>query len=492
MFCLVSCGETPKPASPGTDASNTAHASVGSERANEAAIRANLAKLSPEDQKLAAEQRYCAIESEHRLGGMGTPYKIMLQDQPVFLCCKGCVKRAETRPEQTLATVKRLRAVSGTGSPAEKPLASTTVQPQPRVAILRVPHGGIQPQVVVDAREVVHLIYFQGDPGHGDVFYVRSTDGGQAFSQPLRVNSTPGSAIAIGNIRGAHLALGKNGRLHVAWNGTDKAEPRGPGNAHPMLYTRSNEEGIAFEPERNVMRRAYGLDGGGSVAADQAGNVFVAWHAPEPGKQGEENRRVWVAHSADEGKSFASEQPAFAEATGACGCCGLRTFADHNGTVYLLYRSAIQHVNRDMYLLTSTDHGKTFRGEDVGKWEIGGCPMSSAAFAEGSGSTVAAWETNEQVYFTRIELETGKHPEPVAAPGDARGRKHPAVAVGSGGETILVWTEGMGWNKGGSVAWQVYDKAGQATSEKGSAEGVPTWSLVAVFARPAGGFTVLY
>jgi len=29
--------------------------------------------------------------------------------------------------------------------------------------------------------------------------------------------------------------------------------------------------------------------------ADDAGNVGIAWNAPEPGGIGEENRRVWLA-----------------------------------------------------------------------------------------------------------------------------------------------------------------------------------------------------
>jgi hypothetical protein len=55
--------------------------------------------------------------------------------------------------------------------------------------------------------------------------------------------------------------------------------------------------GTAFEPQRNVMRIAAGLDGGGSVAADGAGDVSVTWRAPDLHSQGEENRRVWVARS---------------------------------------------------------------------------------------------------------------------------------------------------------------------------------------------------
>jgi hypothetical protein len=361
-----------------------------------------------------------------------------------------------------------------------------------KVTVLRVPNRGIQPQVAVDEKGVVHLIYFTGEPAAGDIFYVHSQDSGASFSRPLRVNSQPGSAIAIGNIRGAHLAVGKNGRVHVAWNGSGKAEPKGLDGASPMLYTRFNDPATAFEPQRNIIQSAAGLDGGGSVAADQSGNVYVAWHAPAPGGAGEDERRVWIAHSSDEGNSFSREQPAYSQTTGACGCCGMRAFADSKGSVYLLYRSATEQVHRDMYLLTSTDHGAKFQGEDISPWKIGSCPMSSACFAQSAGGVLAAWETKGQVYYAHIDPETSKRSKPVEAAGPPRGRKHPAVAGNAKGETILVWTEGMGWNQGGSLAWQVYDKAGKLTAERGKADGVPTWSLVAVFARPDGGFTVIY
>ncbi len=392
------------------------------------------------------------------------------------LLLAGCNDGASVKPKGPEA------AKTGTDQ-AERPAT---------VTVLRVPDKGIQPQVAADSRGTVHVIYFAGDPVGGDIFYIRSEKRGDTFSRPIRVNSGPGSAIAIGNIRGAHVALGKSGRVHVAWNGSGKAEPKGPGGATPMLYARLNDAGTAFEPQRNVMRSAAGLDGGGSVAADEAGNVYVAWHAPGPDAKGEGSRCVWVARSTDDGKTFTPEKRANAEPTGACGCCGLRAFADAKGTVYVLYRAAREDVHRDTYLLSSADKGDQFRSEKVHEWELNACPMSSAAFAEGAGGVAAAWETNGQVYYCRIDQATGKRSPPVAAPGEAKGRKHPAIAVNAEGKTVLVWTEGMGWNKGGSLAWQVFDKGGTPTGEKGRADGMPTWSLVAVFARPDGGFTVLY
>jgi hypothetical protein len=381
-----------------------------------------------------------------------------------------------------------LAAALTTAALADADKTDAKKESAPQVHRLRVPQGGIQPQAVVDGKGVLHLIYYGGDARHGDIFYVHSRDNGGTFSRPLRVNSGAGSAIAIGNIRGAHLAVGKKDRVHVAWNGSGKRGREEEG----MLYARSNDDGTAFEPQRNVIAAANGLDGGGSVAADEDGNVYVVWHAPTPGGKGEENRRVWVARSNDDGKTFAHEKAAFDKDTGACGCCGLRAFADRKGNVYVLYRSATRHVQRDTYLLRSTDNGAHFRGDDVHPWKIEACPMSSFAFAEGAPGVLAAWETNGQVYYARIDPATGKRSPPVAAPGESRQRKHPVVAVNDKGQILLAWTEGMGWQRGGSVAWQVFDANGRPLEEKGRADGVPAWSLIAVTPRGDGGFTLLY
>ncbi|HET8548271.1 MAG TPA: sialidase family protein [Bryobacteraceae bacterium] len=377
---------------------------------------------------------------------------------------------------------------------ADKPIESRRVQ------LYRVPEQGIQPQVAIDRSGNLHLAFYSGDARSGNVYYVRSADGGATFSIALRVNSQEGSAVAAGTIRGAQIAFGKNGRIHVAWNGSMQAEPKGPlnpdsgRNGMPMLYARLDDGGAAFEPQRNLMRNSYGLDGGGSIAADTAGNVYVAWHGlgkADAGK-GEGGRQVWIARSRDEGKTWTEDEKAWQKPTGACGCCGMKIFADPQGGVHALYRSATESVHRDTWLLSSGDKGKSFDGRLLHKWDVNACPMSSMDFAANGKAVIGAWETGGQVYWARIDGGHQQSVQPITAPGEGKGRKHPRVAVNHLGDVLLVWTEGTGWQRGGSLAWQVYALDGRATSVQGQTAGVPVWSFGAAAALPDGRFTILY
>jgi hypothetical protein len=360
----------------------------------------------------------------------------------------------------------------------------------PQVSIERVPNNGLQPQIAVDSRGALRLVYFAGEPGAGDLWYVKRAPSEHGFSKPIAVNSQKGSAVATGTIRGAQIALGQGDLLHVAWNGSAKAEPKGPGrHAFPMLYARVSDDEATFEPQRNLIQHAYGLDGGGSLAADRRGNVAVVWHA---GESGEARRRVWLALSEDNGRTFQEERAIDANEQGACGCCGLKAFADRQGGIYVLYRSARDGQNRDMELLAAASPAQPFTQQRVDRWKVAACPMSAEAFAETGNAVLAAWETEGQVWLARIEKGTARSAKPVAAPGRGRNRKHPALAVNAAGDVLLAWTEGTGWQRGGDVAWQVFDARGRPTAASGRGTGLPAWSFPAAYAEADGSFVVMY
>jgi Cu(I)/Ag(I) efflux system membrane fusion protein len=79
------------------------------EEAQERGARAELAKLSAADRRLAEAQRFCPVKTKNRLGSMGPPFKTTIDEQTVFLCCGGCEEEAKADPKKTLATVEDLK-----------------------------------------------------------------------------------------------------------------------------------------------------------------------------------------------------------------------------------------------------------------------------------------------------------------------------------------------------------------------------------------------
>jgi Cu(I)/Ag(I) efflux system membrane fusion protein len=87
----------------------------------DAKIHASLAKLSREDRKLVDAQHFCPILSDNRLGSMGVPIKVMVEGQPVFLCCPVCKDKALADPKGTLAKVAQLKKGTKPASVAAEP-----------------------------------------------------------------------------------------------------------------------------------------------------------------------------------------------------------------------------------------------------------------------------------------------------------------------------------------------------------------------------------
>lgn len=74
------------------------------------------------DAALVAKQGTCPVMDES-LGSMGTPIKVMVGDKPIFLCCKGCVKKIQSEPAKYLAMVHGEEGVSqGEGESGSVPI----------------------------------------------------------------------------------------------------------------------------------------------------------------------------------------------------------------------------------------------------------------------------------------------------------------------------------------------------------------------------------
>lgn len=182
------------------------------------------------------------------------------------------------------------------------------------VRVENVPERGLQPEVAVDSNSVVHLVYLRGDPKAADIRYTSRLPG-REWRASKTVNTTPGTAVALGSIRGPQIALGAQATVHVVWNGV--AED-GATQA-PLLYSRLVAGANEFEKQQDLLIGTTALDGGASVAADGKGSVWVAWHANPPGNTPDESQRVvFLRSSQDEGHQFNAPEALNATTPGVC------------------------------------------------------------------------------------------------------------------------------------------------------------------------------
>lgn len=67
------------------------------------------AEQTTADDRLAIEsQRFCPVMRQP-LSARGTPWKVLVDGQPVFVCCRECISQVEMQPAAYLAEARRLR-----------------------------------------------------------------------------------------------------------------------------------------------------------------------------------------------------------------------------------------------------------------------------------------------------------------------------------------------------------------------------------------------
>ncbi len=97
-------------------------------------IPVTLAALNEADRAGIARQKVCPVMGG-RLGGMGTPVKVLLGDQPIYLCCKGCLGKIQKNPAAYLP--KSTPAQTGNGAATSNKLTVSTSTSADRTAIAR-------------------------------------------------------------------------------------------------------------------------------------------------------------------------------------------------------------------------------------------------------------------------------------------------------------------------------------------------------------------
>jgi hypothetical protein len=352
------------------------------------------------------------------------------------------------------------------------------------VITVRLPVGSMQPRLVACKDGHSEIVFLQGNPDASDVKLVGLSATG-ALAQPVTISTEDTQAVAKGTVRGPSIALGASESRLVLWHGRNGSAQGGKGSA--LYFARVGTDGKASKAV-DLMGTTTALDGGAAIAADGRGSVWVVWHALPAGKNGESERRIFIRHSRDNGNTFSEPWPIQGEDQGVCACCGLAADLDDAGALHVLYRTAENGKQRGVRLLT-LPAGATAGSKPVvpttDRWNLAGCPMTTAAWMRSKTGIAASWVTEFKLQFSGQGLET------VRLEGSQAGQNHPRLARNATGHVLVMWAEGSMWGKGGELVTQTFNAAGKPTGPA-LRQSLPTWSYGACTSLADGRFVVVF
>src|SRR2546425_5930644 len=137
-----------------------------------------------------------------------------------------------------------------------------------RVNVIRVPGDAKVVKAQLGADGTIHLL-LDADDGPR---YVKSTDAGVSFSAPMKIVDAGSQKPGL-KFQGEDLAVGKNGRVHVALS-NNAWKLKLPEEEWGFYYASLAPGANAFSPVRNLNGKP---SEGFSLAADERGNVSVSF-----------------------------------------------------------------------------------------------------------------------------------------------------------------------------------------------------------------------
>jgi len=299
--------------------------------------------------------------------------------------------------------------------------------------------------------------------------YVKSQDAGATFSAPMAIVDAGSQKPGL-KFHGEDLAVGKDGRVHVALS-NNAWKLKLPEEEWSLYYASLAPSAKAFSPLRNLNHKP---SEGFSLAADQRGTITACFLSG----------KLYVMVSRDNGATF-SASAELNPAWDPCNCCTTAAVYGADGKLALLYREETNN-ERDMFVVLwdQRNGSKPSRTRISGTpWKLAACPMTYFTITRADTGYVAAWPTKGRVYFARL-AEDGVvlPPGEIRTPGTAGMRTGLLALSASDGATLVAWKDQ------GALGWQLYDVKGQPQGEPGSA--ASPGSGAAGVALPDGRFLV--
>jgi len=240
---------------------------------------------------------------------------------------------------------------------------------------------GNQPQVSVDEKGTLHIIFGRGD----EIYNSASFDNGTSFSFPVLVAKVPG--MHLGMSRGPQLASSK--RYSVA-TAMDKS-----GNIHWFRLNNLSGKWQNMGLINDVAGSA--PEGLMHIAADNDDHFYAVWLDIRTGK----HNQIYFSALSPGADKWSENKLIYQSPDGhVCECCQPH-IAVNGKEVAIMFRNWL-NGSRDLYLTVSHNNGASFSPvEKLGAntWKLNGCPMDGGGLSIGHSAVATTWQRQGQIYY---------------------------------------------------------------------------------------------
>jgi hypothetical protein len=324
-----------------------------------------------------------------------------------------------------------------------------------------------------------YVAWVNHDAKQADVMLAHFNHKAEMQGSPVRVNGQPGSATAWRGDQPS-VAVAPDGAVYVLWTArVDAGEKHGTN----IYLSASTDRGRTFASEVKVNDdKALNDHGMHSLAVAKDGRIYAAWldernvHMPKPstkaeGHHMESNRDLYLATSTDGGRTFSKNQKV---ASDACPCCKTSLAVSADGTLYAGWRQVLPGSYRHIAVASSTDGGTKFSTPVIvsdDRWMLQGCPVSGPSLSvdRASGNLKVVWFAAGEsgapgVYFAESN-DKGHSFSPRQLLSQETVRGTPALAVGNQSMTAV-------WQSADTSETKIHDlgTTGSALSVAANAE----------------------
>ena len=237
----------------------------------------------------------------------------------------------------------------------------------------------------------VYVVWTDNSPGNFNIFFVKSTDGGNTFSKPVNLSNDPGVSYF------PRIAIGGNNNVYVVW--TDNSV----GN-YNILFTKSVDGGASFH-KPITLSNLKGVSNFPSIVAFGNNSVYVVWSHknntdfdPSNTENQTQTYDVFFTKSLDQGNTFSkpvnlSDDPANSQSPAV-------TISDNN-IVYVVW-SDNSIGTYETFFTKSLDQGNTFSKVSVISSNV--ARSISASISTYGNNVYVVWSDNifgnSEIFFT--------------------------------------------------------------------------------------------